>query len=286
MSLMETTLFGTIDKEKQAIGRIRMLDPTANGIDDQPYYVAYSGGKDSDVLRILFELSGVKYELHHNHTTADAPETVRYVRSIPKIIIDYPEISMWQLIIKKGFPPTRIVRYCCSVLKENGGMFRFVSTGVRWTESIKRRSRSSLEISGKSRKTAVILNADNTEDRKFVETCTKKSKRVLNPIIDWTDQNVWDFLNYYGCKSNPLYQCGFTRIGCIGCPMARAKKQQWEFARYPKYKEMYIRSFDKMLQVRREKDLSHKMWSTGEDVMAWWLSEKSERIDENQLSLF
>ena len=113
MSLLEYTLDGAIDKEKQSIERIRTFDPISNGFQDEPYYVAYSGGKDSDVLRILFELSGVKYDLYHNHTTADAPETVRYVRSIPNIHINYPEISMWDLIVKKKIPPTRMIRYCC-----------------------------------------------------------------------------------------------------------------------------------------------------------------------------
>ena len=91
MALIEQTLFGTVNKVDQAIQRIKMYDPIANSWMDEPYYVAYSGGKDSDVLRILFEMSGVKYDLVHNHTTADAPETVRYVRSIPGIQISYPK---------------------------------------------------------------------------------------------------------------------------------------------------------------------------------------------------
>lgn len=141
MALIEHTLFGTVNKVDQAIQRIRMYDPIANGWMDEPYYVAYSGGKDSDVLRILFEMSGVKYDLVHNHTTADAPETVRYVRSIPGIQINYPKESMWQLIPRKKMPPTRVVRYCCEVLKEHGGEGRFVSTGVRWAESANRKKK-------------------------------------------------------------------------------------------------------------------------------------------------
>jgi phosphoadenosine phosphosulfate reductase len=101
MSLIENTLFGKTNKVDVAINRIKEFDPIKNGIMDEPYYVAYSGGKDSDAIRILFELAGVKYDLVHNHTTADAPETVYYIRSIKNIIINYPEISMWQLIEKK-----------------------------------------------------------------------------------------------------------------------------------------------------------------------------------------
>lgn len=118
-----------IEKEKNAISILQTFNS------DDPYYVCYSGGKDSDVIRILCELAGVNYELHHNHTTVDAPETVYYVRSIPDIIIHKPEETMWQLIVRKCFPPTRLARYCCDHPKERGGKYRKKVTGVRWAES-------------------------------------------------------------------------------------------------------------------------------------------------------
>lgn len=105
-----------IEKEKQAIARLKSFEPS-----DEPYYLAYSGGKDSDVIRILADLAGVKHELWHNHTTADAPETVYYVRSIEGINISYPDTSMWKLIPEQMVPPTRLIRYCCRKLKERGG---------------------------------------------------------------------------------------------------------------------------------------------------------------------
>lgn len=98
-----------IEKEKRAIEYLKSFEP-----EDEPYYLCYSGGKDSDCIRILAQLAGVKHELHHNLTTVDAPETVKYVKSIHGIIIDKPELTMWQLIEKKLMPPTRIARYCCS----------------------------------------------------------------------------------------------------------------------------------------------------------------------------
>ncbi len=268
-----------IDKEKIAIERIKAFEPVSNGFMDRPYYVCYSGGKDSDVLRILFELSGVPFDLVHNHTTVDTPETVRYIRNIPNIQISYPELSMWQLIVKKGMPPTRIERFCCSELKERGGKERFISTGVRWAESIKRRKRTSLELVTNSIKTRVILNADNTENRKAVENCKIKGKWAVNPIIDWTDEEVWEFLNFYGCKSNPLYQCGYKRVGCIGCPMSA--KQTEGLKRYPKYKENYIRSFERMLKERREKGNEARTWKTGSDVYNWWIQKVKK--DNNRL---
>ena len=91
------------EKEQRAIEYLRMFEP-----EEQPYYLCYSGGKDSDCIRILAQLAGVRHEIHHNLTTVDAPETVQYVKSIPNVMIDYPKISMWRLIVKKMMPPTRI----------------------------------------------------------------------------------------------------------------------------------------------------------------------------------
>lgn len=122
------------EKENRAIEYLRMFEPK-----DEPYYLCYSGGKDSDCIRILAELAGVKHDIVHNLTTVDTPETVRYVKSIPNVIIDKPRMSMWELIVHKKIPPTRLIRYCCSELKERGGKGRLKITGVRWDESANRK---------------------------------------------------------------------------------------------------------------------------------------------------
>lgn len=275
MSLIENTIYGKIDKVELAIMNLKMMAPIETGRSDKPYYVAYSGGKDSDVIRILCDLAGVKHELWHNHTTADAPETVRYVRQIPGINISYPDTTMWDLIVKKKMPPTRLVRYCCSELKERGGHDRMVVTGVRRAESLKRSNRKFFESFEAEIKNKImfdaeqlILNNDNTENREMVEQCIRQGKVIINPIIDWTESDVWEFLNHYGCESNPLYKCGFDRVGCIGCPMAN-KKRYFEFDRYPKYKQMYIHAFQRMIdQCTLKSD-----WKTGEEVFAWWMGE-------------
>ena len=128
----------------------------------------------------------------------------------------------------------------------------------------------------------LILNNDNTETRELVEHCVMRSKVMINPIYDWTDEDVWEFLGHYGCKSNPLYECGFKRIGCIGCPMA-SKHRYLEFARYPKYKENYIRAFDRMLQHRRELGKPAKDWETGVDVFRWWMEEDFRQVTFDDL---
>lgn len=288
MALIEHTIFGKVDKVKIAIDRIKMFDPITTGLMDEAYYVAYSGGKDSDAIRILCELSGVKFDLVHNLTTVDAPETVSYIRSIPGIKITRPKYSMWELIVKKKIPPTRIIRYCCKYLKEHGGHDRFVITGVRWEESsIRRNNRNSLEILPKNLKNKIILNADNDESRRLFETCKMNGKRVLNPIVDWTTNDVWEFLDYYGCKSNPLYYEGYNRIGCIGCPMGSKKQQEKEFERWPKYKISYLKSFEKMLIARENEKYQNYLWPDAEAVYNWWISDKPKlRINEGQYELW
>lgn len=286
-----------IEKEQQAIKWLQLFEPKA---EEEPYYLAYSGGKDSDAILILAELAGVRYEAVHNHTTVDAPETVYYVRSKPNVRINYPALSIWRLIVKKLMPPTRISRYCCKEIKEHGGEGRRVVTGVRRAESVRRRESVGLaKILGKPKTTqqkaeelgaeyrvtkqgGLILNNDNTETRELVEHCLMRSKVMINPIYDWTDEDVWEFLGHYGCKSNPLYECGFKRIGCIGCPMV-SKHRYIEFARYPKYKENYIRAFDRMLQHRRELGKPAKDWETGIDVFRWWMEEDFRQVTFDDL---
>ena len=285
MPLIENTFFGKVDKVKQAIERIKAFDPVSTGLFDLPYYVAYSGGKDSDVLRILFELAGVKYDLIHHLTTVDAPETIYYVRSIPKIQIEPPQLTMWRLIEKKKMPPTRVVRYCCEYLKERGGKDRFVVTGVRWAESPRRKiQRGIVEVQTKNIANKLILNSDNDIDRRMLEVCQMKGKRILNPVIDWLDSDIWEFLQHYNCLSNPLYQQGFSRIGCIGCPLAGPKVQQFEFARYPIYKDNYIKAFDRMVTAQLSAGLP-TAWKNGQDVFSWWLA-KHLQADENQMTLY
>lgn len=282
-----------IEKEKRAIEYLKSFEP-----ETEPYYLCYSGGKDSDCIRILASLAGVKHDIVNNHTTVDAPETVRYIRSIPNIQIEYPKKTMWQLIEEKGMPPTRLVRYCCSELKEHGGKGRVKVTGVRWAESAKRAESSGLvKVIGKpktveriademgldgrkSLQGGYVLNDDNDASRRFVEMCYRTTSTMVNPIVDWPDQDVWEFLKHYGCQSNPLYECGYKRIGCIGCMNASCANRKREFAMYPKYKENYIRAFDRMLKRRAEKGLPiPPMWYDGEAVFKWWIGDDPFQLE-------
>lgn len=179
-----------MDKEQTAIARLREAARTSEKYYKKPLIVTTSGGKDSSVCVELAIRAGIDFELMHNHTTADAPETVRFIRSefarledmgfpSEKIIVNYPTYkgkptSMWNLIPQKLMPPTRLARYCCYVLKEQGGKGRYITTGVRWSESVKRKqNRGIYETITKNVEEKVVLNNDNDDKRRLFETCMK-----------------------------------------------------------------------------------------------------------------
>lgn len=274
-----------MDKEQTAMERLRLASQMSLKLYKQPLLLTDSGGKDSAVICRLAENAGIPFEICHSLTTADAPDTVYHVRKRAK---EYEEkgikytiklptyqgrrTSMWDLIPKKLMPPMRIARYCCAVLKETTGKERFVVTGVRWAESYKREAnRGKLEVQTSDRRKGLILNNDNDEDRQLFETCQLKGKRVCNPVVDWEDHDVWEYLADQKVEVNPLYGEGFCRVGCVGCPMA-GKSRYAAFARWPGFQRNYIRAFNRMIDERKARGLSTE-WGTGEDVFHWWMED-------------
>ena len=105
----------------------------------------------------------------------------------------------------------------------------------------------------------------------MIEHCYKRTKVLINPIIDWEDSDVWNFIKSESVPYCSLYDEGFIRLGCIGCPMARTKGREKEFIRWPKYKEAYLRSFGKMLEERIKRDKKIYGQTTPKDVYNWWM---------------
>lgn len=279
-----------MDKEQAAIARLKEAALMSETYYQKPLIVTTSGGKDSDVCIALALAAGIDFEVQHNHTTADAPETVYHVRDTFRRLEDKgitcavnmptykgQPVTMWTLIPQKLMPPTRLMRYCCSILKEGGGAGRMITTGVRWAESARRRSRRGIyesmphDVSKK-----VIINNDNDDARRLFESCKLQAKRVCNPIVDWTDHDVWDYIESEKISINPLYSCGFHRVGCIGCQLASRKTRYFEFGRYPTYQRAYIRAFDRMLEERAARGKVDKTWrigTTGRDIFHWWMED-------------
>ena len=256
-----------MDLEKTAIERLKAASDMSLRLYKQPLVITYSGGKDSDVLLHLAEASGIPFEVLHSLTTADAPQTVYHVRdtfhrlenkgikcTVDKHVQpDGSRIAMWNLIVKQGVP-TRLQRFCCRYLKETGGRGRFIATGVRWDESAARKkNRGALEVITSKKDNSLILSNDNSEDRRLFESCQLKGKRVVNPIVDWKTDDVLDYIESEHICMNPLYGCGFSRVGCIGCPMAGKAGREAEFAMFPKIKAAYIRAFSRMMEERERR---------------------------------
>ena len=279
----------TYDKVAVAIQNLKSYEAIAldkfdsNG--ENGYYVCISGGKDSSVIQQLCIMAGVKCQFYHSHTGLDHPETVYFIRREQKRLkelgyelkIEMPKEPIWKIVKRKGMLPTRLVRYCCSELKEgNGGKDRFIVTGVRRAESVNRKDESLVVSRGKTKKDRVIIQNDNTENRRSIEQCTLRGTIALNVIVDWTDDEVWEFIETYNCPYNPLYDRGYKRVGCVGCPMSSRKRQ--ELDENPKYKAMWMRMCEYLVNNTNCKV------KTAQELYDWWTeANKNPKKDENQL---
>ena len=147
----------------------------------------------------------------------------------------------------------KMFRYCCTEMKENSisSKGRLVVTGVRWEESTQRKG------------------------RQMVEQCRNdNSKRFLHPIIDWTEQEVWQYIRENKLPYCNLYDEGQTRIGCVMCPMKNSKGMQADAERWPKIAEMYKFSCEKAHQ--RTLTLGKPTnWTSGLDMYEGWISGKA-----------
>lgn len=260
--LIEKNLFGTTDKVADAIKLLRDNEPP------EGYYLCFSGGKDSVVIYDLAVKSGVKFDAHHNVTTVEPPELMRFIRdNYPTVIKDSPRYTMAQLIVKNKIPPLRTVRYCCAELKERGGKGRVKITGIRAEESSRRAKRP------------------------FVDNLKDGTVHV-NPIIKWTTADVWQYIHENNLPYCKLYDEGFSRIGCVLCPFQNSEKTQRDLKRFPAIADYYRRACRKSFEVNQDKFTrkhGRQVWSSGDDMFDWWITERRGRYiapDCNSVPLF
>jgi phosphoadenosine phosphosulfate reductase len=246
------------------------------------FYVAFSGGKDSQVLLALMELSGCKFTTHMQVTSVDPPQLMRFVRkSYLQVELHLPQITMKQLIIERGMLPFRQKRFCCKSLKETTGASTCTCIGIRAAESVRRAKRSAIEIADHKGQFFDIdgceLHKHTQSDLFEIETDTVvtcvggKDKVLISPIFRWSNRDVWGFIRGNRMEYCELYNMGFHRIGCLFCPMSSPREKAREYRMFPRFAEkIYIPAIDAI----REKG-KFQEFACAEDVFFWWISNKN-----------
>ena len=222
------------------------------------YYLAFSGGKDSGAAKRICEMAGVRFNAVYNQTTIDPPELVRFIKthhadvawSLPK-----HGNMMVRVALKSAAPPTRMMRWCCEEYKEHGGQGRTKVMGVRASESPKRKR----------------LWREITQDQ--------YGNMVICPIVFWLDEHVWEFTRFYSVPYCSLYDEGWARLGCVGCPLNNESRIK-EFERWPAFernwKKAIIANWQKWKDVPTLKGTPRfqARFATGEEFWTWWMQEK------------
>lgn len=219
----------TTELQRKIDGSIRLLRAIQKAHPDDTIEVAYSGGKDSDVILQLAKEAGINYRAIYKNTTIDPPGTIAHVQAMG-VEVRQPTKSFFQLIEQKGMP-NRYSRFCCQVFKE----FKILDiciVGVRRAESTKRAERY-------------------TEPTMCRFYGSKKNHvEQVYPILEWSDDDVRDFILDRGLTLAPVYYTDGElhterRLGCIGCPLKNRKDRIAELKKYPNIIKAYARALQR-----------------------------------------
>lgn len=256
-----------------SIQLIRKAEKTALRYRTEGFFVAFSGGKDSQVLLKLTQLAGVHYTAEHNLTTIDPPENVHFIKQYyPDVRIVRPQRTFWALCKHHKMMPTQWTRFCCKDLKETTNEHAVTLTGVRRSESARRSSRQEIYLQTRRRHPEFVTGSFdqfNRHQQTTVECLRGKDKLTVNPILDWSEKDVWDFIHHYDLPINPLYTKGYRRVGCICCPMSNIKSIQREVHDYPKYYAAYLRLIHAIRKAKRATP-EGDIWQDLTDEEVFW----------------
>lgn len=249
--------------EKMAI----RLDPE-NG-----FYLAFSGGKDSQALYHIAEMAGVKFKAHMNLTSVDPPEVIRFVKKqYPDVELIKPKTSIYDMALKKHIMPTKRLRWCCAEFKEMSGAGKVTLIGIRKEESVRRSKREEVSTNIKGKRTEETFDQWSEHQEKMVTCVGGKDKILVSPIIHWTERDVWEFLNdVVKVPHCELYDEGYTRIGCILCPMSNRKSKLRDIERFPHAKRRWIQTIEKL----KNAGYINKNFDDAEFAFEWWISGKN-----------
>jgi phosphoadenosine phosphosulfate reductase len=262
------------NKTKTAILTIQKAESLALKYQDYGFHLAFSGGKDSQVIYELCKMEGVKFRPVMQVTTIDPPEVMRFIRkNYPDVIMERPEKSFYKLILKKKSLPLRQTRWCCYYLKEQAGGGSVTILGIRKAESNKRAKRNELELSDKTYSNT--LDQFNIDNENQILCIGGKDKILLSPIINWTNADVWNFIRSHKIEYCRLYDEGYYRIGCIFCPMSSVRSKRKDRIRYPGVERTIKKSIKYLCENHNYgSDLDCNV----DDIFNWWVSNDSIEV--------
>jgi phosphoadenosine phosphosulfate reductase len=259
-----------MNKIDTAIQTIQKAESLALKYQDYGFHLAFSGGKDSQVIYELCKMAEVKFRPVMQVTTIDPPELMRFVRNkYPEVIFERPDLNFYKLIIKYQSLPTMMRRFCCKELKEQSGGNTVTIIGIRKAESNKRAKRNELEISG--HKYSNSLDQFNIDNKDQILCINGKDKILLSPIINWTNSDVWNFIRNRKMEYCELYDQGYTRIGCMFCPNCTVKSKQRDRRNYPRVEALIKKSITELMNKGKYAD-----FVSADDVFDWWISNVSQ----------
>lgn len=283
------------DKVSHSMSLLRKAEKLALMLNQQDgFWLAFSGGKDSQAIMELAKMSGVKFHAYYNVTTIDPPANVRFIREqYPEVTFIHPKETFLQLIQRKNMLPNGMIRFCCTAFKENIGKGNAVITGVRAEESAKRRMNGrevSKQVSGskntKARERELARDKDGLKELDRMEevafSCVHgNDKFMILPILSWTESEIWEFLEWRQVPRNPIYQYA-TRCSCLFCPLKNQNAIYQDVKLYPGYYRNLLLTIAKMMNNGAFRNIVEKYQPTPQEIFDWWASkQKAEVFFEN-----
>ena len=260
------------EKIEYSINLLRKSEEMALRMDpENGFYLAFSGGKDSQALYHLAVQGGVKFKAHMNLTSMDPPEVIRFVKkNYPDVELIKPRMSIYEMAKIKGIVPTRIARWCCEEFKEMSGAGKVTLIGIRKSESVRRSKRNEIETG--DRKFSGTFDQWSEHQEKMVTCVGGKDKILVSPILYWTEKDVWDYLKRMHIPYCELYDKGYKRIGCIMCPMSNHKQNVREMKDFPHVGKNWRKTIEWLIENKwKDKPLLQDP----DMALKWWISKKS-----------
>lgn len=260
-------------KIEHSVELLRKSEKMALRLDSENgFYLAFSGGKDSQCLYHVAKLAGVRFKAHMNLTSVDPPEVIRFVKAqCPDVELIKPRMSIYDMAKKKHLLPTMRFRWCCAEFKETSGAGKVTLIGIRREESARRAKRNEISTNIKGKRTEETFDQWSEHEEQMVTCVGGKDKILVSPIIYWTERDVWEFLNMNGIPHCELYDNGYTRIGCICCPMSSYRQKVKEIKRWPHVKRNWL----KTIQWLKDNGYSNHVEVSAEMNFRWWISGKN-----------